>query len=384
MGVGGSGGGEGDAASFAQQGAFRIKKEQKQRQKQPLSRGHSSIGGSVVRGAGDADDAAKDEDEELMEDTGVQGQKNCEIADLDEYLDLVQVLAVLLIPMLARCSSACSTSSTNGESVAAADSSSAPYYSPLSPQPSNLLQEFVHILLDEYIRTNNDSNILEPVLSCIANEEFVTNILMQVGELERAKDVSLIREMVAAAAASTTALSASSATLSSQAMYMALTGDIIDVWNVGSEDDESTLIQDAYGDEDITKNPTIENAIVEEKEDEKEEEEEDIAAPQAKLLPRISTMLLLLTMSMAKKTNATTFPTRLLLPLHKGVETHLNTMTFPTVLLSEKACSRGSISRSQQRQKQRRNQKNGQEEEEKCYRPSTTTSTACQPQSYDC
>jgi hypothetical protein len=217
LGVGGSGGGEGDAASFAQQGAFRIKKEQKQKQKQPLSRGHSSIGGSVVRGAGDADDAAKDEDEELMEDTGVQGQKNCEIADLDEYLDLVQVLAVLLIPMLARCSSACSTSSTNGESVAAADSSSAPYYSPLSPQPSNLLQEFVHILLDEYIRTNNDSNILEPVLSCIANEEFVTNILMQVGELERAKDVSLIREMVAAAAASTTALSASSATLSSQA-----------------------------------------------------------------------------------------------------------------------------------------------------------------------
>jgi hypothetical protein len=201
------------------------------------------------------------------------------IDDLDlpeEYLDIVQVVSILLIPTIARAGKAFRDGEEGDtgppmealeESELLEDTDSKSWYdqqkhlrdkkrnksrmeeekrASLRPQP-RLIQDVLRFLLQGF-----DAGAVNypPRL----DEDLMRSILLESGERERAQNKQLVREMVEAARSP-------SGLLDEEAFANALTCDLED-WKVGSEDHVSTLYADVYdneetnGDEEGAAKPT--------------------------------------------------------------------------------------------------------------------------------
>jgi len=185
-----------------------------------------------------------------------QAEDETEVADVEEYLDLVQVLALLLVPTLARAGKEYWDGNTSRlASIDPAEASDQDnkegWYKKwkarkekrrldsekekadsLRPKPPTLIKDVLQMLLKDIYSTDGQ---WPPVV----DEDLVEGILLEFGEGERAQDKKLIREMVQVA-------SSPSGRLDEQAFLNALTNDLED-WKVGSEDEVSTLFADVFG-----------------------------------------------------------------------------------------------------------------------------------------
>jgi hypothetical protein len=178
----------------------------------------------------------------------------------EEYLDLVQLAAILLIPVLCR-------AATQIDDVPPALGEEEPKDPPaptsgryaawrhkkhmekihyhrqreqqLQP-PKNLLQDVLELLLkDIYDSTTSERSDGPEDEAPILDEELVQALLRQTGEFERSQNPQLLREMVAVA-------QSQSGRLDVEAFAAALTSDLT-AWDVGSEDRQSTLFYDVFG-----------------------------------------------------------------------------------------------------------------------------------------
>jgi hypothetical protein len=187
------------------------------------------------------------------------------IDDLDlpeEYLDLVQVVSILLIPTIARAGKEFRDGEEGGtdppvealEESGLLRNTDSNWYgrqkhlrdekrnesrveeekqATLRPQPPTLIQDVLGFLLQG---SGAGGENWPPRL----DEDLVKSILLESGERERAQNKQLVREMVGAARSP-------SGLLDEEAFVNALTSDLED-WNVGSEDRLSTLYADVYED----------------------------------------------------------------------------------------------------------------------------------------
>jgi hypothetical protein len=106
--------------------------------------------------------------------------------ELEEYLDMVQILSILLIPTLVH--AAANLSAEKSHNGGRDDN----LYQSLEPQPANLLELAVQFFLKSLFIDGLSSSENEPIL----DEDLVEAILLDMGESERAQDPQLIREMV--------------------------------------------------------------------------------------------------------------------------------------------------------------------------------------------
>lgn len=140
----------------------------------------------------------------LDEEDDEQGDEN-QVPELEEYLDLVQMLALLIIPMLAKAR----TQLTDD-------------YTPPSDK-LNLLDTVrrVHrFLLHDILIGSSDNPNEHPKISATLVQE----LLLSLGETERAEDADLIRDMVELA-------SSSEGTFDPSSFLCALAADLDD-WNL--------------------------------------------------------------------------------------------------------------------------------------------------------
>jgi hypothetical protein len=158
-------------------------------------------------------------DEESLE-KGPKRAGNIE-EEPEEYMDLVQILAILLIPALARFRNM----DTNQKNVVESNPSSN-----LDPQPPSLMNDALKVLLKN-ISVDEDGNMFP-----LVDVELVEALLLDVGEIERSQDQKLLREMVAVA-------TTPSGRLDVEAFVQACTSDI-SAWNAGSEDRFTTFLED--------------------------------------------------------------------------------------------------------------------------------------------
>jgi len=202
--------------------------------------------------------------------TGVS--RNDSDTDLPEqYLDLVQILSILLIPAMAR---------------AADEYRNGPREQPAVPEPSGyflsrpfrtaawkLLQRIAKKMHSNYegMRPLPDRSLakvlvqlfLQDTRECQLDEKLVESLLLRYGEIERADNPALIREMIEAA-------QSSSGCLDEEALFSALTGDLQD-WDSDSVTRVSTHFEDVFG----MGNPTKVKQIEAEDLIETENDEED-------------------------------------------------------------------------------------------------------------
>jgi hypothetical protein len=187
--------------------------------------------------------------------------------DLDypeEYLDLVQILSILLIPVLARAAEELRGGSltdqeqvdeTNGEGRGlesqyrlvysysdwkqkrdrARDARKKAVSDSLRPKPRGLIQDVLKIMLKNLaLLGNHDSPDIDPILDA----SLVKEILLASGETEITQDAELMREMVEVACSP-------SGRLDVEAFANALTFDL-DKWQVRNEDSLSTIFYDVF------------------------------------------------------------------------------------------------------------------------------------------
>jgi hypothetical protein len=209
-----------------------------------------------------------------------------EFVDLDEpeeYLDIVQLLSIVLIPTLARAAleyhdppeplvDRFETEEPPGSmwkrfwwrrQIYKEQAQEAEFQS-LRPQPERLLTDVLKFLLQSInIDTDKDGY---PEL----NADLVVKLLEAHGESERAQDPDLVAEMVAACNAQL---------LDPEAWIMALTGDV-QQWEVGCQDRTSTHIYDVWG---YDSYPDYDRIQHEQQEEEKENgEKEETPDPNSK------------------------------------------------------------------------------------------------------
>lgn len=178
----------------------------------------------------------------------------------EEYLDLVQVMALLLIPVLARAAEISKQGGYIGNTEGAdkavdenkddeeigwyrswrrkirakKEARKAELADSLLPQPATILQDAFRIIMKEV----NDSDQVEgPELGV----DLVEAILLECGEIERANDGILKKEMVEVARSR-------SGRLDFEAFVNMLTYDL-DEWDVGTEERLSTIFFDVFGEE---------------------------------------------------------------------------------------------------------------------------------------
>ena len=171
----------------------------------------------------------------------------------EEYLDLVQILAILLIPTLARAAQKFQVEeerapemvdddddelhqSETVESNSEQEKSEEPdngdeVYKSLEPQPASLIEDGLKYLLKNVFIDSEDT----------LDVDLVEALLLEVGEYERAQNTALLEEMVEAARTA-------SGRLDAAALAQALTADLTE-WEVGSEDRLSTYAEDVFGGE---------------------------------------------------------------------------------------------------------------------------------------
>jgi hypothetical protein len=175
----------------------------------------------------------------------------------EEYLDLVQILSILQIPVLARAAEELRSGSltdqeqvddTNGEGRGlylysgwkqkrdrAREARKKAVANSLRPKPRGLIQAVLKILLrDLTLLGNDDSPDIDPILDV----SLIKKILLECGETERIQDAELMREMVEVARSP-------SGRLDVEAFANALTSDL-DQWQVGNEDRLSTIFFDVF------------------------------------------------------------------------------------------------------------------------------------------
>ena len=163
----------------------------------------------------------------------------------EKYLDLIQILALLLIPTFVRAVPA-QTTTTPSPVVSTDDedgSSNTPMaldpreeedpYQSLEPQPAHLIQDGLRFLLQNVFIDADDTLTVD----------LVEALLMEFGEYERAQNAQLLQEMVQVA-------TTDSGRLDVPALAQALTADVRDYWRVGCEDGPSTYAEDVFGGED--------------------------------------------------------------------------------------------------------------------------------------
>lgn len=191
----------------------------------------------------------------------IENKDNNNIVDEipEEYLDLVQILAILLIPTLARAGAAYCTGGNQAEpgegdeneSLSSSSSSKTENSDPLQsldPQPTTMIADAVTIMLQNVFLLGDTDNIdgAAPVL----DEALVEALLLEVGEYERAQNVELIQEMVQAATSpGTTGFEATSngRLFNAATLATALTSDL-KAWKIESEDRYTTYWDDVHGD----------------------------------------------------------------------------------------------------------------------------------------
>lgn len=155
----------------------------------------------------------------------------------EEYLDLVQMLAILLIPTLARAALA-NERSEGADDVATpqAERGDDDMFESLDPHPPNMIDQAVKIMLKNVFVVEPEG---EHEDSPVLDEQLVEALLLEVGEHERAQDQELLQEMVEVAGGKRR--------FDAAALAHALTSDLKQ-WKVRSEDNLSTFWDDVFGD----------------------------------------------------------------------------------------------------------------------------------------
>ncbi|GAX19612.1 hypothetical protein FisN_19Hh192 [Fistulifera solaris] len=181
-----------------------------------------------------------------------------ELCSPEEYLDLVQITALLLIPVLARAAKIAKENDYNTTIKedndeekkdeeptnwyqkwrqtrrAKKEALQAELAESLLPQPHTILQDVFRIMMKDVAFSDQEEGPLLDV-------DLVEAILLECGEFERAGDDALKREMVEVA-------TSGSGRLDFEAFVNALAYDL-DAWEVGSEDRLSTIFFDVFGEE---------------------------------------------------------------------------------------------------------------------------------------
>jgi hypothetical protein len=223
----------------------------------PISTSSSGRDETNIRKADNGNDVAYHENKSREESDPID--------DLDlpeEYLDIVQVVSILLIPTIARAGKEFRDGAKGDtyppmealeESELLRETDSNWYdrqkhlrenkrnksrmeeekRASLRPQPRTLIQDVLGFLLQG---SDAGAENWPPRL----DEDLMQTILLEAGERERAQNKQLVREMVEAARSP-------SGLLDEEAFMNALTSDLED-WKVGSEDRLSTLYADVYED----------------------------------------------------------------------------------------------------------------------------------------
>jgi hypothetical protein len=188
--------------------------------------------------------------------------------DAEEFLDLVQIVSILLVPTLARAGKKYAESSAvpleleehvptpeyrrgiqgwfetyfaNYKQKKAKEARE--LQESLDPQPATLIPDVLHVMLSG-IQTNTqqtktNSKQQQQQHPPVVNAHLVKQLLLQAGEVERAADAVLVDKMVQAAMSH-------SGCLDEAAFVQALTGDL-HLWKVGSEDTLTSSFYDVYG-----------------------------------------------------------------------------------------------------------------------------------------
>lgn len=205
----------------------------------------------VVRGSANEDQREGSIAESVQEEQ--QEEEELETAaDTEEYLDIVQLTSILLIPTLARAGKEFrdGTDDRSNHQDDIHNASDTGWYErwksekvqhkqdkelldkeSLRPQPHTLIKDVLGIILSEVYYDEAD---WPPLLT----EDLVEGILLEYGEIERAQDKELIREMVRVAASS-------SGRMDEAAFANCLTLDTGE-WEVGSEDRKSSFYYDIF------------------------------------------------------------------------------------------------------------------------------------------
>jgi hypothetical protein len=179
-----------------------------------------------------------------------------ELCSPEEYLDLVQITALLLIPTLARAAKIAKENNYNTSILPEAkdekkneeptgwyqrwrhkrrakkEAQQAELAESLLPQPPTILQDVFRIMMKD-VNFSGEGPLLDV--------DLVEAILLECGEFERASDDALKREMVEVARSQ-------SGRLDFEAFVNLLTYDL-DEWEVGSEERVSTIFADVFKEE---------------------------------------------------------------------------------------------------------------------------------------
>jgi hypothetical protein len=184
---------------------------------------HSSKNASLLSKDGEMSEHLRKEEEDYVSEEKGKGAKHAGMKDeeVEEYMDLVQILAVLLIPAFARFRNM----DTDPKNVVVESNPS----SSLDPQPPSLMKDALRVLLKNI---SVDDGEMFPLVDM----DLIEALLLDVGEMERSQDQELLREMVAVA---TTA----SRRLDVEAFVQACTSDTT-AWIAGSEDCFTTFEED--------------------------------------------------------------------------------------------------------------------------------------------
>ena len=216
--------------------------------------------------------------------------------DNEEYLDLMQIMAILLIPTLARAGQEWHNPppppSQPQEMTPLSEYKGFKGFMQKIYDEYNIKQQERQVAFDESLRPHPEnilSDVFETLLKSaharidsppVLNATLVRKLLILNGECERAADVVLVDKMVEAASTDT-------GCLDMEAFVQALTADLSE-WDVGSEDRNTTSFYDVYGFSNY-----YEKAIQEiEAEEEKEAAERgDLKDPSSGLLSEAETLL---------------------------------------------------------------------------------------------
>ena len=181
---------------------------------------------------------------------GVDADPGAELRDdadiPEEYLDLVQILSILLIPVLAQAADQFRKGQQQqhtGEVVASAsDNKEREGEETLHPKPDTLLKD-VHFMLLKQIRSfgseKGHKEDEDPDTPPFLEQALMEEILLECGETERAENTQLLQEMIEAA-------TSSSGRLDLEAFVKALSSDL-DLWPLESESRTTTFFFDVFG-----------------------------------------------------------------------------------------------------------------------------------------
>jgi hypothetical protein len=209
-----------------------------------------------------ATDAQTQEEQAISGETEVEDPKHkLSHVHQEEYLDIVQLMAALLMPTLARAGKEWYEARNlvqvyEEEAEPPTDESvvtgwfhkmvnaqktrkkqlEADIHESLEPKPATMLRDVFMLLLQS---VNDTANNAEEEKIPVLDAQLVRNLLLMHGEYERAADSVLVDKMVEAASSPT-------GLFNEESFVHALTSDLSQ-WNVGSEDNQTTAVFDVWG-----------------------------------------------------------------------------------------------------------------------------------------